>query len=85
MNSKQATTPRERKKIQRLVMRDESAHPDNRFVERYADSTFVEDVAILDAWTPRLVLPVRVETTVHQVTSGRTYTSHRLVETAARR
>ena len=60
--SKQHTQRRERKKVQRLVMRDESAHPDHRFVERFADSTFAEDAAILDAWTPRLVLPVRVET-----------------------
>jgi hypothetical protein len=51
---------RERKKLQRLVMRDESAHPDHRFVERYADSEFVEDAAILDAWTPRIVLKIRV-------------------------
>lgn len=62
MSPKQATAPRERRKIQRLVMRDESAHPDHRFVERFADSSFLEDAAILDAWTPRLVLAVRVET-----------------------
>lgn len=60
--SKPATQPRERKKVQRLVMRDESAHPDHRFVERFADSDLMEDAAILDAWTPRLVIPVRVET-----------------------
>jgi hypothetical protein len=61
--SKPATQPRERKKVQRLVMRDLSCIPDDRFVESYAFGQFpLENAAILDAWTPRLVLPVRVET-----------------------
>jgi hypothetical protein len=47
--------------LQRLTMRDLSASPDDRFVERCAERWVSdEDQAIREAWSPTLCVRVRV-------------------------
>jgi hypothetical protein len=58
--SNQKSEPRERKKIQRLILRDISCSPDDRFIRRFVEESLPEDAAILSAYEPRLLLNVRV-------------------------
>ena len=59
----QQTPRRERRKVQRLTLRDISCSPDDRFIRRYVEDGWPEDQAILDAYEPRLVIAVRIERT----------------------
>jgi hypothetical protein len=53
-----ATTkqPRERKKVNKLLLHDASCSPDHRFIERLVTMGLPDDLAILNAWSPRPVI-----------------------------